>query len=175
MSQLTGLDPVLVTPLRRPERRPRKRPSAAVKARPIVIKTAFSIVVGAVAFAFAGRVAAFAVEPVLVTHRTGAEITRLKELKAKEAHINAQLKQDIEYLATAAGVEQEARRRGWVKPGEVALAFKTADQPAEAPKDEVAAEPVRTALAETSPSVSDRIRAAVDTCLSVFGSGSRPR
>jgi len=163
MSQSAGLDPFLVNPLRRPEVRPRKASSAVVKARPIVLRTALTLVLGAAAFTFAGRVVAIAAEPVIATYQTGQEIRQLQASLKDEAARNAQLRQDIAYLQTPAGVEQEARLRGWVRPGEVALAFEIPDK-----------EPESLHLAErpSAPrqvAVADRIRAAVDTCLAVFG------
>lgn len=172
MSQLE-LDPVLVTPLRRPETRPRKRRrSKANQTSPVIMKTAVGIVVGAAVFAFAGRIAAFAVEPVAVTMRTGKEIRQLQDLQRREAQVNEQLRQDIAYLKTPAGIEQEARRRGWVKPGEVALSIVQPEAPEAPPKME--AQPIQTA-AVAPMSFSDHVQSVLDTCLAVFGSGPRTR
>lgn len=171
MSQLE-LDPVLVTPLRRPEPRPRKRRDGPTPTSPVVIKTAVGIVAAAMLFAFAGRIAAFAIEPVVATMNTGKEIRALEVLKGKEAQQNAQLQQDIHYLKTRSGVEQEARRRGWVRPGEVALAIAQPDPPPPPPK--VNKQPVRTAAAHPV-TFSDRVQTVLDTCLAVFGGPARPR
>lgn len=168
MSQLVELDPLLVKPLKRPEAPPKKRPApSTLQARPVVLKTAFGIVAGVALLAFAGRVARFAVEPVLATYRTGQEIRHLQVVSAREADVNSQLREDIAYLKTPAGIEQEARRRGWVKPGEIAISVVVppeADEPGGAKKM-----PGKKAR----PAVADRIRGAVDTCLAVFG--GRPR
>jgi hypothetical protein len=165
-SQSISLDPVLVTPLRRPGRRARRKSLVSDHARPAVIRTAFAIVLLAACFAFAGRIAAFAAEPVLATYRTGEACRDLEAQIAGQVAVNEALEQDIRYLGTRAGLEQEARRRGWVLPGEVALS------PILPPAEELPPtpdEPVLTA----SVTVSDRIRAAVDTCLAVFGGHPR--
>lgn len=172
MSQLE-LDPVLVTPLRRPETRPRKRRrSKANQASPIVIKTAVGIVVAACVLTFAGRIAAFAVEPLAVTLRTGQQIRHLQQVKQKEAQVNEQLKLDIRYLETPAGIEQEARRRGYVRENEVALTIVQPEPPAAPPK--IGTEPVQTAAARPV-SFSDRVQSVLDTCLAVFGTNDRTR
>lgn len=172
MSQLE-LDPVLVTPLRRPETRPRKRRrSRASQSNPLVWKAAVGIVVAAVVVTFASRIAAFAMQPVLATVRTGAEIRRLQDVKRQEAQVNESLKQDILYLKTRAGIEQEARRRGWVKPGEVALALVQPETPE--PPVTVDRKPVESASAESS-TLSERVQSVLDTCLAVFGNNKTTR
>jgi len=168
MSQLTELDPVLVTPLRRPEKRSPKRTPSADRPRPAVMKTAFWIVVAGLLVASTGRAAQIVVEPLVAIQRRGQEITALKRERDQRRADNEQLRQDIAYLNSNAGVEQEARRRGWVKPGEVALSIVV---PEPAPEAHVASvdKPVQTASADDHLSVADRIRTVLDTCLSVFG------
>jgi len=166
MSQLE-LDPVLVTPLRRPETRQRRRRRARVRPADHRLRTTALTVVGAAACLFvAGKAVAFALGPVGDTWRTGAEIRSLEGQVDQQKQINARLKQDIEYLRTPAGTEQEARRRGWVKEGEVALSVVAPEPLPEEPT--VDRTPIRTAAA---PSISSRIQSAIDTCLAVFGGG----
>ena len=153
------LDPVFVPSLRLPEQRRSARRSRQPKARPAVIKTAVTIVAAAAAFALVGRVAAFAVQPVVMTQQMGGEVQQLQRQLAVENQANARLMQDIAYLKTPAGTEQEARRRGLVRMGEVPMSFvmpEGAPAPAAAP-------------APRPRSVAERIRAAVDTSLAVFG------
>jgi cell division protein FtsB len=169
MSQLE-LDPVLVTPLRRPRTRARKRTARVPAGQPKMLRTALWIVAGATVFAFAGRIGAFAMEPLAATWRTEQEIRELRDATRKETAVNEQLRRDIAYLSTQAGVEQEARRRGWVRPGEVALSI-VRPEPEVAPATEPKAEPIKTA----SASISDRIQSVLDTCLSVFGGTPRTR
>jgi cell division protein FtsB len=156
------LDPVLVTPLRRPRKKARKRAMVSDRARPVVIRTAFAMVAVAATFAFAGRIAAFAAEPVLATYRTGQACGALEAEIAREKAVNTALEQDIRYLRTRAGIEQEARRRGWVMPGEVALS-PIVPQPEAVPPE------LKPKLASSDRTISDRIRSAVDVCLAVFG------
>jgi hypothetical protein len=169
MSQLE-LDPVLVTPLRRPETRPRRKKKARVS--PADTRTrnlALALVVGTIGVTLIGRVAAFAVGPMVDTWRTGTEIRSLESQVARQKEVNDRLRRDIDYIRTPAGTEQEARRRGWVKDGEVALSVVVPEPLPDTPKPDLT--PVQTAAA---PSVSARIQSAIDTCLAVFG-GSRPR
>jgi hypothetical protein len=137
---------------------------------------AIAIVVGTVALTCAGRVAQFVTEPVLSMHGAGLEIKALREERAKRRADNERLRRDIEYLNSNAGIEQEARRRGWVKPGEVALSIVVPDAPAPAAVASTGRKAsVRTAASEHSRSISDRIREAVDTCLAAFGGGAANR
>lgn len=145
------------------------------KARPVVMKTAVGIVVVTALVAFAGRIAAFALEPVLATYRTGHEIQALEKAVAKVETKNARLKQDITYLKTPAGVEQEARRRGWVRKGEVAMSVIQPETVPGAAPLKPASKPLQTASAEQPASLTDQFRTALDTCLAVFGGTSRPR
>lgn len=167
MSQVVELDPVLVKPLRRPERRAPQPRSAAQRTHPAVMRTAFAIVALTAVCAFAGRVTSIAAEPVLSTYRTGREVKGLELAVERQSASNEQLRRDIAYLRTLAGVEQEARRRGWVRPGEVALSVVVPE----------GAVPQAGALVLPADGAApgarvDRIREAVDTCLAVFG-GSR--
>lgn len=172
MSQLE-LDPVLVTPLRRPETRPRKRRrSKANQTSPYIMKAAVGIVAVTALVVFAGRITAFAMEPLVVTMRTGQQIQGLKDQRKQEAQTNEQLRQDIAYLKTPAGIEQEARRRGWVRPGEVALSIVQPEVPAGAPAVKPEKHAIQTASAKMT--FSDRVQSVLDTCLAVFG-GSRTR
>lgn len=174
MSQLTELDPVLVTPLRRPAKRSTKRTPSPDRPRPVVMKTAFWIVAAGLLLASTGRAAQIVVEPLVAIQQRGQEITTLKRERQQRRAENEQLRQDIAYLNSNAGVEQEARRRGWVKPGEVALSIVIPEAAAES-KLAGAGKPVQTASADARLSVADRIRTVLDTCLSVFGTPSSTR
>jgi hypothetical protein len=167
------LDPMLVSPLRRPDPHktlPRRRASTT-QARPKMLRAA-AILVGATALiAFTGRVATFASAPVVATHETGLQIRTLEQELSKERLVNAQLERDIAYLGTRAGIEQEARRRGWVHKGEIAI---TLVAPEGSQPEAVPAKPeVQVASAAGDTSISSQIRRAVDTCLAVLGNRSR--
>lgn len=167
------LDPMLVSPLRRPDPHktlPRRRASTT-QARPKLLRAA-AILVGATAlFAFTGRITAFAMAPVVATHQTGLQIRTLEQELMKERLVNAQLERDIAYLGTQAGIEQEARRRGWVRKGEIVITL-VEPEGAKPPAPPVKAT-VEMASAAGDSSVSSQIRRAVDTCLAVLGNRSR--
>jgi hypothetical protein len=130
--------------------------------------TALVIAVGGIGFAFAGQIAAVAMHPLVATTQTGQEIRKMESQLKDELAANERLRDDIKYLKTKAGIEQEARRLGWTRPGEVAL---TLVQPETAPAD---AKPqpkphsFETAAAQPS-SVSDWFRTTVDSALAVLG------
>jgi len=174
MSQLTELDPVLVTPLRRPTKRSPKRTPSADRPRSAVMKTAFWIVIAGFCIASAGRATQIVVEPLVAIQQRGQEINDLGRKRDQQRAENERLRQDIAYLNSNAGIEQEARRRGWVKPGEIALSIVV---PEPAPETQVASvgKPVQTASADDHLSVADRIRTVLDTCLSVFAPTTHTR
>jgi cell division protein FtsL len=175
MSQLAELDPVLVQPLRRPARPRRKRARAhPQQSRPAVIKTALGIVLAVAAIAFAGRIAGLALQPVMATYRTGQEIRSFQRSVAVEESTNAALREDIAYLRTPAGIEQEARRRGWVKPGEISLSVIAPDSDTGAGAAQNPA-PARSSAARPKPAIADRIREWLDTCLAVLGGKAKPQ
>lgn len=174
MSQSLELDPLLVKPLRKPDAPVRRRrPKQYLKARSSIVRIALGIVIGVTTLVFAGRVLAFAVQPVLATYRTGQEIQVLEKTLTREAAVKKQLQDDIAYLRTSAGVEQQARRAGYVKPNEVALAMLTPESPAPAvePGAKPGAKPA--AKPEKPKQFATQLREAIDTCLAVFGGGRR--
>ena len=169
MSHVSELDPMLVTQLRRPETRRRKRATptrAQVQSLPRLRKIAIAVVAVGVVVVFAGRITQFALKPVVLTESTGSQI-RLLEVQLKhEKAINDQIRSDIDFLKTPAGLEQEARRRGWVKPGEVALSM-VGSQEQLAPLPSASGVP-----GKAHQSWADRVRATIDTGLAVFGGSS---
>jgi hypothetical protein len=125
--------------------------------------------VGAAAVRFAwaaGLCAGIAIlaQPGWIIFRTGQEIEGLRAELGQEMAANEQVARDIAYLRTPQGSEQEARRRGWTLPGEVALSIVPPEP------DPAAADPGEEARpAGRPPAIADRIRMAVDSCLAVFG------
>jgi cell division protein FtsB len=78
--------------------------------------------------------------PYRISHGEVRAIAEVKnEIKAEEAQ-NRALKKNIEFLKTDKGREVEARRLGWVKPGEVAIVV---EQPSPHPKIVEIKEPSR--------------------------------
>jgi cell division protein FtsB len=172
MSDPLELDPLLVEQLKRPEPQTRRRvvvAGPALQVRPAIRTLAFYTVCLALLVAFSGRILGFLSEPVLATMRVGADIRGLEVQLDQERKVNTGLEADIHYLRTKAGVEQEARHRGWVRPGEVALSVEVPDDAPTADVTEVMAEEP-----ETEPAIADRIRDALETMLAVFG-GSKKR
>ena len=170
MSAPPELDPVFFQPLRRPEaRRRRRRPQPqGLAARPKVMWTALIIAVGGIGFAFAGQIATVAMHPLVATTRTGQEIRKMESQLKDELAANERLRDDIKYLKTSAGIEQEARRLGWTCPGEVALTLVQPEtQPADT-KPQPKPRTFETAAAEPS-SVSGWFRTTVDSALAVLG------
>lgn len=130
--------------------------------------TALVIAVGGVGFAFAGQIAAVAMHPLVATTQTGQEIRRMESQLKEELNANERLREDIKYLKTHAGIEQEARRLGWTRPGEVALTLVQPETPPVDGKQQPKPRSFETAAAQPA-SVSDWFRTTVDSALAVLG------
>src|SRR5262245_49918946 len=112
----TDFRPMLVRerPARRP-RAPRRRSPAATVRR--LRAAATGIVVVAAGGVMAVRCAGVAARPVLASCRTASEIGSLQARLAAEEARKRRLLAQIDTLKTPSGIEQEARRQGWVKRG----------------------------------------------------------
>lgn len=142
------IDPVLIERL---DLRQAPRSALAPAPRPRVRRVALALVVGSVAVAATGQLVAMAVRPVAAIYRTGQENRRLEaELAALESR-RAELQRQAEYLKTPPGIEEEARRHGWVRKGEVALQV-IREEPREPAPDPEPAAP------EPPPTVWGRVR-----------------
>ena len=110
------------------------------------------------------RCGVFAADPVMNTYRAGAEVRTIQaELQAEERR-SQNLATDLAYLQTDEGIEQEARRRGWIYENETLLHLPpAADEPSSSPETRNGA-----TRAVVSISVSERIQHFVDTCLAAF-------
>jgi hypothetical protein len=76
---------------------------------------------GGLALAASLRLGAIALDPILATYRSSSEIRALSaEYQAARAK-NERLHRQIAYLNSRAGIEEEARRLGWVRTGEFPL------------------------------------------------------
>ncbi len=165
-----ALDAPLVAPLRRPEARPRPKPRVpALKPRPALIKAATLTVAGVALLCCTGRIAAFAMAPVIQSYRTGADIKTMELRIADAKRANAELARQVSFLGTGTGKEEEARRRGYLRPHEIGIQFVLPEHMAAA-APAAAAGPVRARV-----SISERIRNAVDTCLANLGGGNARR
>lgn len=164
MSQLTSLDPVLVNPIRRSDRSVRRRATISDPlVRPAVLRAAAFVLGASVLISFGGQIASVAFQPIQVTHRTGMEVRALQAEVEEQRRKNEQLERDIAYYRTRAGIEQEARRKGWVREGEVAVNLVL--PPAPQRTQTASAAPVESRDAQ---SVSTRLRSWLETCLAVL-------
>jgi hypothetical protein len=112
-----SIEPVLVTPLRSPAARRRARVQARLAWRRLAVR----LLVGGVLAAAAVRVGAIAIQPVVATFQAGTDTRELETRYRGELARHNRLQRDIRFLSTNAGVEEEARRLGWVKAGETSL------------------------------------------------------
>ena len=165
-----SVDPVLTSPLSR--RTPDLRTGIAWgEVLPRVGRVTGIAVLATLGLLCAGRASDLASRPVRETYRIGSEIRSLEHQLALEAAINKRLQEDIAYARSQAGIEQEARKRGWVLPGEVALTI-TAHEPA-GPVSHPVADAAEPAAARRAVTWIERLRDGVDTCLAVFGPRAR--
>jgi cell division protein FtsB len=67
------------------------------------------------------RLAAIAVQPIAAAYRSSRDIQVLEKEYAAVRQRNEWLQNRVRYLNTPAGIEEEARRQGWVRAGEVRL------------------------------------------------------
>lgn len=82
---------------------------------------AVGLVVTAVGAVIAARGSAVVFRPLAVAHRADVEIADLSGKVAAEETTQRQLRERLQYLRTPTGVEEEARRQGWVRGGETSL------------------------------------------------------
>ncbi|MFA6665254.1 MAG: septum formation initiator family protein [Armatimonadota bacterium] len=117
----------------------RRRPKSAGrpgKFRRIVSKLLVICLVAGGGYMFLDKLS----RPYRISHGEAKEIAETKrQIKAEEEQ-NRALKQNIEFLKTDSGREVEARRLGWVKPGEVAIVV---EQPSLHPETIEVKEPPR--------------------------------
>ncbi|MBM3460201.1 MAG: hypothetical protein FJX77_16905 [Armatimonadetes bacterium] len=174
MSRSGELDPVFVRRLRQPQppKRTRILPGPRLGSPTRTQKRALYVVAGAVALCVAIRLCQFALHPVVRIVQTGDQIRNLEVAIAREKSYNADVRSDVEYLKTSAGIEQEARRKGWVRPGEIAISVV---QPAVESGPTAGPPGSRPTAVSHSPTFSDRIRSVVETCLAVLGQPHRTR
>lgn len=124
------IEPILIQPRPRrgaaasaapaPPTRPTPRPRDA-RRQAHALRIAVSIVVFSVCGVMVARAAGIVARPVISIYRSGREIERLRARLAEQEERRRRLTVDMAYLKTPAGVEEEARRQGWVKHGETAI------------------------------------------------------
>ncbi|MHB0911926.1 MAG: FtsB family cell division protein [Armatimonadota bacterium] len=59
--------------------------------------------------------------PYLISYSESKDIVQVRKEIAEARAENSTLKRDMDFLKTPQGREAEARKLGWVKPGEIAL------------------------------------------------------
>ena len=84
-------------------------------------RAAFALLFGTIATLLIVRVGATAIRPLVVSFQVGRDVRRLESDLHRQRQRRARLLQAIAYLRTPAGVEEEARRQGWVREGETAI------------------------------------------------------
>jgi cell division protein FtsL len=133
---------------------------AQERARALWRQRAARILVNAVIAAVCLRVLAIAVQPCLAGYRSTRGIHTLRDQLHREAERHQHLQSQIQFLQSDSGVEEEARKLGWTRVGEVALQIVTPEPPSK-PLPAVSAEPAKAVPAAKLPSrvsVSERIR-----------------
>jgi cell division protein FtsB len=151
-----SIEPLLVTPLRSPAARKRVRAQAQLAWR----RTAVRLLVGGVVAAGLVRLGAIAAEPLVATYRSGRDIQALETRYRDELGRRKHLQHEIQFLSTNAGIEEEARRLGWVKDGETSIQILTPSTASTAPAPET--------LPAKKLSGSERVKQWLNTWLSVL-------
>jgi hypothetical protein len=113
------IQPPIVAPLTgRAPGRPRWRLALrAPSGRP----WAWTLLWGGLALGASIRLGAIALDPIVATYRSSSEIRALRAEYAGAREANERLRRQIDFLRSRSGVEEEARRLGWVRAGELPL------------------------------------------------------
>jgi len=74
-------------------------------------------------------VLAKATRPYVISYAESQDMTSIKQQKEAAEAENRRLKLEKDYLLTSKGKEAEARKLGWVKPGEVAVVVQQPEKP----------------------------------------------
>jgi cell division protein FtsB len=134
---------------------------ARERARQIWRQRATRIFLNAIMAAVGLRVLAIALQPCVAAYNSSRDLHVLRAQLHRESERNQHLKSQIAFLKSDPGVEEEARKLGWTRLGEVSLQIVTPELPVKAP---VLPEPATAAATGKLPSrvsVSERIRLAL--------------
>jgi cell division protein FtsL len=102
------------------------------KTRSQKVVRALAVVLGTCVMLFcAYMVLAKATRPYLISYAESKEITDAKQQIAQAKAEHERLQRDIEYMKTPSGQEEEARKLGWVKQGEISVVVETPVAPTE--------------------------------------------
>ena len=135
----SNVEPIMVNALQRPPVKVRRgRAERTRKPRLWTRRMALTVLAASLAIAVVFRFAEWVWSPIRASYRIRQEVgqleTRRKQLQARHDHLKGQ----VVYLNTVAGVEEEARRQGWVRTGEVSVQILTPPPPEKDPKAEKA-------------------------------------
>src|SRR5947209_19780279 len=104
-SSSSPVEPLLVPPLRSEAARKQARLRAQMTWRRLAVR----LLIGGIASACLVRVGAIAREPLVATYHSGRSIQVLEVQYHTELARRNHLQRDIQFLATNAGIEEEAR------------------------------------------------------------------
>lgn len=99
-------------PSRRRRRRRRRAGSYYLK---IIVTVLGGMAAAGALFAFLSKV----VHPYRLGYQVGQEVAAQRESLERQQRVNAQLRARVAYLKSEEGVEREARRAGYHRPGEI--------------------------------------------------------
>ena len=164
MSQ-TNAAPIFLPEL--PERQRRRAPSparrAAIRRRNAVRRLALGLILATAGGVVLTRATGWALRPVMASYHAGQEIEQLQSRLAVQQARKRRLLNDIAFFKTSTGVEEEARRQGWVRSGETAIQLVRPEQEALTPAE--GTPPPQ----PTSASLLERVRHFLATCFAGFG------
>lgn len=94
---------------------------ARQQARAVLRQRVSRLLITAVAAAIGLRMLTIALQPCMAAYRSTLHIRTLRAQLLREAERRQHLKSQISYLQSDQGVEEEARKLGWTKAGEISL------------------------------------------------------
>ena len=111
------VEPLIISKLQRTTAAEIARQQARAALRQRVSRILITAVVAAIGL----RVLSIALRPCLAAYRSTRHIRTLRAQLSREAERHQHLKTQISYLQSDLGVEEEARKLGWTKAGEISL------------------------------------------------------
>ncbi|MGI8972175.1 MAG: FtsB family cell division protein [Dehalococcoidia bacterium] len=153
-SSSSPVEPLIISKLQRTTAAEIARQQARAALRQRVSRLLITAVVAAAGL----RVLTIAVQPCLAAYRSSRHSHTLRTQLLREAERHQHLKSQISYLQSDPGVEEEARKLGWTKSGEISLQLIA---PAPKAMAKPGAQPPALVAAENTPihiSGSERVR-----------------
>jgi hypothetical protein len=118
-SSSSPVEPLIISRLQRATAAEIARQQSRARLR----QRAFRILITAILAAVGLRMLTIAMQPCLAAYRSTLHIRTLRAQLLREGERRQHLKSQISYLKSDRGVEEEARKLGWTKAGEVSLQF----------------------------------------------------